>query len=299
MNSSTSPSIKGQKGTVVFVHVPKAAGSTLRNIMDEQYGAETVYRSDMHLYPNAFSEFRALPAEQIKNIRCLIGHLSYGVHEYLPGPVDYVTILRNPVDRFLSKYAYLHNNKWVAEQIGAEENQIESVEAFIELQIQRNTMNFQTRQISGYVDFLNPMTFTEPVTTDTLEIAKQNMRTEFAVVGLQDRFNESLLLMKHAFGWGNVCYQKKNVTSRPVLKSEISPKTRDLIERHNELDMQLLEYAQELFEERIQDYGPQFERDLKNFEFKNEHYFGPTGFWQKIKDLKRKTGFLVNRLLES
>ena len=218
MDKFKSPSTRGQNGTVVFVHVPKAAGSTLRTIMDKQYGEETVYRCDMHLYPSAFGEFREKSAEQLKNIRCLIGHLSYGVHEYLPGPVDYVTILRNPVDRFLSKYAYLHNNKWVADQIGVEEEQIESVEAFIELQIQRNAMNFQTRQISGCVDFLNPMAFAEPVTIDTLEIAKQNMREEFAVVGLQDRFNESLLLMKHAFGWGNVCYQKKNVTTRPVLK---------------------------------------------------------------------------------
>ena len=90
--------------------------------------------------------------------------------------------------------------------------------------------------------------------------------------------------MKHAFGWGNVCYLKQNVASRPVPRNNISPRTRDLIEQHNEFDMQLFEYAEELFEEKILAYGPRFEKDLRAFERKNERYFGKKGLWQKAKD---------------
>ena len=298
MKSSELPSTKKQNEVVVFVHVPKAAGSTLRQIMDHQYSEQAVYRCDMLQYPSAFNDFRNLTEDQTAKIRCLIGHLPYGIHEYLPGPVKYATILRNPIDRFLSKYAYLCNNQWVADQLGVEDKQIESLEAFIEMQLQRNAMNFQTRLISGYVDISSPMPpFDEPVTVDTLETAKKNLKNDFAVVGLQDRFNESLVLMKRAFGWGNVCYLKQNVTSRPVPRKNVSSQTRSLIERHNELDMQLFEFAQERFTEQIQAYGPRFERDWQDFEIKNKHYFGPTGFWQKTKDLKWKTRYVVNRFL--
>jgi hypothetical protein len=285
-----------QNRVLVFVHVPKAAGATLRWIMDQQYNEKAVYRSDMHLYSSAFREFQNLPKEQLAKIRCLIGHLPYGIHEHLPGPVDYVTLLRNPVDRFLSKYAYLRNNKWVADELKVKEKQLESLEAFIEMQVERNAVNFQTRQISGCVDLLHATPpYDKPMTNDSLETAKKNLKQEFAVVGLQEQFNASLLLMKHAFGWDNVFYHKQNVTSRPVPRKKISSKIRDLIEQHNQLDIQLVNFAKELFAEQISAYGPSFEKDLKSFEKKNNRFVFRDSLWQKARNWKWKTEDLVNR----
>lgn len=298
MKFSESPSANKLDEILVFVHVPKAAGSTLRAILDQQYSEQAVYRCDMHLYPSAFDDFRNMPAEQAANIRCLIGHLPYGVHEYLPRSARYVTLLRNPIDRFLSKYKYLCNNDWVADQILVEKKQIETLEAFIELQIQRNAMNFQTRQISGLGGPQNAFPpFAEPVTPKTLETAKKNLRDKFEVVGLQDQFNASLLLMKHIFGWGSVYYHKQNVTSRPVPRTKISPRTRDLIEQHNQLDMQLFEYAQELFVDQVKAYGPDFERDLREFEKNNDRFVVRDTIWQKARMFKWKAEGFVTRCL--
>lgn len=285
------PSTTQQDRAVIFVHVPKAAGSTLRWIMDRQYTVQSVYRCDMHLYPSAFDEFRDMPEDERAKIRCLIGHLPYGVHEYLAVPASYVTVLRDPVDRFLSEYMYLRKKKWVAEQLDVDDREVESLEAYVDMQVRRNAMNFQTRQISGRVDFEHGSPpFDESLSEDALETAKENLEKEFTVVGLQERFDESLLLMKRAFGWGNVCYLKKNVTSRPVLRNDISSRARNLIERHNELDAQLVEFARKRFKEQVLEYGPGFERDLRDFEKKNGRYTRRKRMLGKAKHLALKTG---------
>ena len=67
--------------------------------------------------------------------------------------------------------------------------------------------------------------YNDPCTREIVEQAKYNLRHHFSVVGLSERLEESLALMKMRFGWKLSSYSSFNVTRS-------RPKKRDLPEDH-------------------------------------------------------------------
>jgi hypothetical protein len=104
---------------------------------------------------------------------------------------------------------------------------------------------------------------------EILALAKKNLQEAFTVVGLTERFDETLLLLKNAFYWRNVFYVKLNVTRSRPQSDEISPETRCAIHEHNQLDLELYHYAQELFAEQLRRQGAAFAEQLRAFRFRN------------------------------
>jgi hypothetical protein len=81
-----------------------------------------------------------------------------------------------------------------------------------------------------------------------LDIAKENIAKSFSVVGLCERFEESLILIAEAFGWKIPYYENRKVSKvRPTLE----PGVVDMIQEHNRLDMELYEFARKRFEETL------------------------------------------------
>jgi Galactose-3-O-sulfotransferase len=96
-----------------------------------------------------------------------------------------------------------------------------------------------------------------------LERAKRNLEEYFAVVGLRERFEESVVLMRHAFGWDWPFIEHYNATHERPSIDAVSPATRELIAEHNALDLELYEFGRELFEQQLRRYGPTLEEDLE------------------------------------
>ncbi len=99
---------------LVFVHIPKAAGTSFNGLLEKVYGSSFLNVSNHH---RAWEARRPNPA----GIRCLSGHVPYGWHRKLGGkdrqawPTDglfadreilYVSIVRDPVERFQSYFRY-------------------------------------------------------------------------------------------------------------------------------------------------------------------------------------------------
>ncbi len=81
-----------------------------------------------------------------------------------------------------------------------------------------------------------------------LEMAKQNLTRSFRVVGLSERFHDSLLLMIAAFGWKVPFYENRKVAkNRPA----VEPGVIDAIGEHNRFDIELYDFAKKLFEEGL------------------------------------------------
>lgn len=98
------------------------------------------------------------------------------------------------------------------------------------------------------------------------------MQNHFEVVGLTERFDESILLLQRAFGWRRPFYEKKNVGAVRRQKDELPAATRDLIARHNALDLELYEFARDRFEKSIAQLGANFPSDLRRFRRMNSYY---------------------------
>jgi hypothetical protein len=252
---------------VIFLHIPKVAGTTLYHIIERNYRAKDLYSIERAVDdgPGGNVEaFKRLSLERRAQIRMLTGHLPYGLHEYLPGPATYFTLLREPVDRVISFYYYVRrNSKHYLHDYALAHDM--SLRRYVESHATTANDNFQVRMLSGIFHQV-PYGHCTP---DLLDLAKRNLQNHFAVVGLSEQFDATLLLLKRAFHWRDIFYIRQNVTAdRPAL-SDVPAETLDVIREHNLLDIELYQYVKEQFEAQLKQADAQFTKELRSFRSAN------------------------------
>src|SRR6202007_2869164 len=84
---------------------------------------------------------------------------------------------------------------------------------------------------------------------------KANLNKYFSLVGLTERFDEGLAILKLRFGWEIAKYAKFNVASGKQKKTSLPSSTVELIAERNKYDVALYEYAVPIFEATRAQYG--------------------------------------------
>ncbi len=225
---------------VIFLHVPKTAGTTLNRLIEWEYGLFQMYSVDPVLFEWSAAHLRKLPQRRLRKIRIFKGHMLFGLHEVLPQRATYITVLRDPVERMLSAFYYMRTYKlhplyWKFRR----ENW--TLEQFVE----RTTRHDVQCKIMAGAEY------NSPCTTAILEKAQHHMHDCFSVVGLSERFEESLALLKLRFGWQLKSYSTFNVTRSRPKKGDLSKSILDLIMEKNSFDVILYQTAAERFEEAV------------------------------------------------
>jgi hypothetical protein len=232
---------------IIFLHVPKAAGSTLRQILLRQYREEETYRVSTDPSVQAsIEQFRDLLPEERKSVRCVTGHGTFGLHKDLFGSTEYITLLRDPVERVISNYYYVRRSpghRCYDDVVG----QQMSLRDYVSSEINPQLENGMTRVVSG-ANWKAP-------DADTLVQAKENLREHFGVVGTVERFDETVVLLRKRYGWIRIGYRKRNVASSRPTRREIPNETRRLIEENNRLDAQLYRHASSRLQEALAGVG--------------------------------------------
>ena len=96
---------------VIFLHLPKTAGTTVNRLIEWEYRLSEMYSIDPVLFRWSTAQLRKLPPERLKRIRMFKGHMTFGLHEMLPQPATYISVLRDPVDRVISAFYFMQNYK--------------------------------------------------------------------------------------------------------------------------------------------------------------------------------------------
>jgi hypothetical protein len=245
--------------TVIFLHIPKTAGTTLHNIIGRQYRASEMHTMLLEV-PESIKQFLALSEAERGQFKMIRGHMGYGLHKFIPRPCQYFTILRNPVARAISIYYYIKRTpSHFLYNIFKEENL--TLKDYVESGYSNMVDDGQTRMLAG-----GDGNILEGVCTpEMFEQAKENLHRSFVLVGLTERFDESLLLLGHQFGWRKPFYRRKNVSPHRLEKEALEPKILEAILAMNQYDLALYEYAQSLFEEQIEKGGISFKLETSVF----------------------------------
>jgi hypothetical protein len=245
---------------VLFLHVPKAGGSTLGEYVYNQCRAPASRGDGLLDAGVAYLDYGFIKEPELavpgrvksllgrRDLRAVIGHFWFGLHEHVARPSTYVTLLRDPVERVVSLYYY------------AKLQEMTSLEEFARTPPFKEVDNDQTRRIAG----VNP-----PVggcTRATLDAARENLRRHFAVVGTTERMEETLALLNLKLGWSrDVVSYPRNVNAARPASASLTPEAAEAVRDRNELDYELWRFASELTDESIAAEGQKFRDELERY----------------------------------
>ena len=208
---------------MVYLHVPKTAGTTLINILQHRFGPDETCPAAL------FPELAHLSVEELARYRFFRGHFYYHVmRQVLPRNPVFLIVLRHPVELALSLYDQLQRlHGAVLEEplfgVGMDlEEFVHDTRASFQIK------NLQTRVLCARPEFSElgevyqaRIAETERILAGgpdvTADEAKEILTRGMTFVGLTERFQESLDLLSFTFSWQPVReYPKLNVSaSRP------------------------------------------------------------------------------------
>lgn len=209
--------------------------------------------------------FRNLPESFRHRLSIVKGHLYYGVHQYIPRPAQYFTLLRKPLERTVSLYNYLMAEPNTPFYKEVNEKQY-TLEQLFENGYILNIDNCQVRFLCG----AGPIPFGQ-VNERHLQMAIDNLSNCYDAVGISEHFDESILLFAKKFGWATPWYTRQNEGRGGGIRlSELSEATLEKLKHYNRYDEILYQKAVELFRKEMDAAGPGFMDEVAAFKKENE-----------------------------
>ena len=167
---------------ILVIHIPKTAGTSLRRMLECEYGAKHIYPGGFYLqrlggdYPlgsQMLKDYLGLPTHKV-----LAGHFTAAMAEMVPIPYQAATFLREPIQRSLSMLSHFSRTRHVSVTTLLENEQF----------MRDNIVDFQTR-IMGANGVCNPHEVGK-VDDDVLARALGRLES-LDFVGITEQFPES------------------------------------------------------------------------------------------------------------
>ena len=182
------------------------------------------------------------------------------------GEIKLVTFLRDPVDVVISKFfhfrrKYIHSDKLPEHMVYDYRN---------DLNLFLKHWDYVSNRYKVYDQCKNYITYILDNTNNN-EKAISRLKKEFWFVGLTERFNEGLVILRDRFqqlGFSfSIYYDRKNRGPKATRqrKSLVTKEVLLNIREQNILDIELFEYAVLLYEENIRNYPRDLNKQLRKF----------------------------------
>ncbi len=270
---------------VIFLHLPKTAGSTINAILARQYPRRQRYVINPVRGGHSEDRFRGLAEARRARVRMLRGHFMYGIHRWMPRECVYFTFLREPTARAMSVYRYVTQNPVHPRHALGKGLPPEEFLADDRL----HPSNAQTRAIAG----------PRVADADLLETAKANLESHFVVAGLAERFDESLLLLQRALGWQDVRYRPRNTSRKEGDPSAARPAgppaaVRAVVAHREALDVELHAWVAGRFGAAVSGLGEPFQAELARFQAANA---ANTAFHDRFEPLVQRGESVARRVM--
>ena len=238
---------------LIFVHLYKTGGTTLNRIIEWEYNLPRIASVEPTWWQWSYQRIMRWSPARLGRMDVFKGHMPFGLHRLLARPANYITFLREPIERAISDYYF-------ARRFKPHQNHRASLELTLEEYfLQKHEHNMQSRILAG-----PNATELFPSVCDaaTLAAAKENLARHFVVVGLTERFDETLALLKVVLGWRIKHYRAFRVSHNRIPQQSVAPKTLELIREWEKYDLDLYDYASSLFEEALASHSEAIEQAL-------------------------------------
>ncbi|MCA9140111.1 MAG: sulfotransferase family 2 domain-containing protein [Planctomycetales bacterium] len=240
--------------TTIFLHIPKAGGNSLLEFLRPNYPEDAHFDVSLGLkYVDRLNELETMPAEQQSRFRFISGHLPFGIHQFLPQQSRYITVLRDPIDRVVSHYYFVREQrKHPLHDAVMSKNM--TVADYVTSGLSGELNNGMVRLICGRAES-DSLRGHAPCEDGDLRIALDHLRDHFEVVGLLEQIDATQQLLSRVFGWPERSSVRKNKTKVRKSTASLKKKEREIIASHNAMDIELYRWASERFENDCAKYG--------------------------------------------
>ncbi|KML36101.1 sulfotransferase family 2 domain-containing protein [Cytobacillus firmus] len=242
------------KSILLYLHIPKTAGTTINSILQKQY----TEAEKLNYFSGSYEDFLDVLKENVQTnpkLKCVMGHYKFGIHDYIPEDCTYITLLRNPIERVLSTFYFIRRDRYHPFHKAAKKMSLKEFVLSEEIGAKYLVFNTQTTFLSNQF----------PPGPNSLEMAKRNIENHFNLVGITERFDESLFLMKREFGWEDINYMPRNVTRNRPCPQQHPMEVIEIIKSKNLFDIELYEHANYLLNIKINKLDNEVKQDLQKF----------------------------------
>jgi hypothetical protein len=242
----------GPPRPLIFIHVQKTAGRSFETLLRTHYRDPIAYRFDST--EEQYLEFAEMTSVQRDAYDLLDGHCNYGIHSLLSRKATYLTLLRDPVERMISRHHHFITRNRVhpfAQQGGSLADFVRDI----------CPDNEHVRWLSSVPSWQVPL---HETSREMLDEAKHNLEHEVEAFGIAERFAESLEVMAPIVGWRGVAPIRINVGDGRQARDTLDLETERLIRDRNALDLELYEFATSLFAERLREARARTKRERGN-----------------------------------
>ena len=261
--------------------MPKTAGTTFKAVINNNFRETEIIRNSVY---NCISEINKMNEDELEKIKILVGHFYFGLHKNISSPCTYITFLRNPLDRATSHYYHVLRKS--NHPLHDEYSSI-AFEEFIISQTDIQVDNFQTRRLSGLT--IEELPFGD-CSQKILEIAKNNIKRNFSVVGVTEKFDESLILINKILGWKIPLYTRVNVDKNRLQRNILKQEFAAIFNERNKFDIELYRFVSDRLENSIATLGYLFDRKIRKIKFSNEFYTHTIQFKAKTYKFLERIG---------
>jgi hypothetical protein len=258
--------LKGKITHIRFLKVHKCGSATMSNIIF-RFGIKNnltfaIPKKGAYI-TNTDS---LLPVRPTGHYDILIGHSIYSrkLYQYSFGTDSVnIAIVRDPVQRMISA-AYYYRDVWAQAYLlrVPESNFIENLVRLPHV-YDRAPFSFTRNAMGRDFGFSSSISIND---TDRIEQHLDMLKKDFKLVLVQERFDESLVLMKRTLNWDieEILYIKMNANKHKVVTL-----SSDLIKKLQEtcfLDFKVYETFSKIFDEKVKAEGPDFVREVEWFQ---------------------------------
>jgi|GEM_PF-4737932 len=249
---------------VVFLHIPKTAGTTFMNLL-------------YHFFPKTtFCPWYYMDniPDKIEGYKVYAGHLYYDViRRFVKQDAFYLTFLRDPIERTISNYYEIKKD---AEKSPEKYSDFpDTLEKFIfDPNYANQLTNLQTRLLSQEMAFSDLTELSQvwhryndaiSIHEDVTDEQVRSVLDRLHFVGITERFNESLALLFYTLGWEPIFDQERlNIGTYQAKAKNLPAHVLARIIDMNRQDIKLYEQGKTLFQER-------FDQMLRKFSTQNYH----------------------------
>lgn len=222
------------KTKVVFLHLPKTAGTSFVSFLKDQYQP-----------PEILSKYKKpLLAKDLDGPHKLImGHLPFNwlvfdVAEYQQQGWKFISFVRNPVDRCVSSFLAVKNSSR-PEHIEKFNSWGRSFEGYLN---SAHSYNWQCQFFSGLKEMPDVTSHDEIL----LQTAKDNILL-LDFVGRTEYFERDTKWISRQYGWKVKKVYRNNIGKEKAEALMLKDNFKELIEQRCKLDFQLIEFIEQRF----------------------------------------------------